>query len=133
MHKFILYTFSLFIFTSCKNTSRDHSKDIFNAIVSFKDTIYDFRTSNDYSKIKSPIFEYTNIGDVPAIVLNVNPSCKCTSAEYTKEPVMPGKKGNITVIYDGNNDNSGYFEKSVSVRFNSEVKYVLKIRGANNL
>lgn len=131
MYKIILSALALLIFLSCKNQSQNHSKDIFNAIVTFKDTIYDFRSSNLDSKIKSYIFEYTNIGDVPAVILNVNPSCKCTSAEYTKEPVMPGKKGKVTVTYDGNNDNAGYFNKSVTVRFNSEVKHVLKIRGTN--
>lgn len=131
MYKIILSALALLIFLSCKNHSQNHSKDIFNAIVTFKDTIYDFRSSNHDSKIKSYIFEYTNIGDVPAVILNVNPSCKCTSAEYTNEPVMPGKKGKVTVTYDGNNDNAGYFNKSVTVRFNSEEKHVLKIRGTN--
>ena len=131
MHKLILYIFAISIFTSCKNTDSRHSNDIFNAFVAFKDTTYDFSTSSHDSKIKSYKFEYTNIGDVPAVILNVTPSCKCTSAEYTKEPVMPGKKGKVIITYDGKNDNAGYFDKSVSVRFNSKVKYVLKIRGTN--
>jgi hypothetical protein len=30
----------------------------------------------------------------------VQPGCGCTASEYTKEPILPGKKGEIKVHYN---------------------------------
>lgn len=95
----------------------------------FKDSIHDFGILKNDSLIQRYEFFFKNISDVPAVVLNVIPSCKCTSAIYPKEPIMPGQNGKITVIYDGNKDNTGFFNKSVKVRFNSLNTYILRIQG----
>lgn len=96
----------------------------------FKDSIHDFGILKNDSLIQCYEFIFKNTSNVPAVVLNVTPSCKCTSAEYSKEPIMPGKSGKITVIYDGNKDNPGFFDKSVRVRFNSLKTYNLRVQGS---
>jgi opacity protein-like surface antigen len=47
-------------------------------------------------------FWFTNEGNEPIIVQNVRVTCGCTTPEWTKDPVLPGKKGKITVKYDTN-------------------------------
>lgn len=42
----------------------------------------------------------TNTGDKPLIVSNVVPSCGCTTPEWTKDPILPGKSGKIKVLYN---------------------------------
>jgi len=49
--------------------------------------------------------------------------------EFSKEAVMPGKQGTVTVIFDGNEQPAGHFNKSVRVRFNSEHLHNLRIKG----
>lgn len=41
-------------------------------------------------------FEVKNTGKIPLNIIDVKPACGCTVAEFTKEPIMPGKKGIIT-------------------------------------
>ncbi len=46
------------------------------------------------------IFEFTNTGNKPLIIHNVISTCGCTIPQWTKKPVMPGKKGTINVLFD---------------------------------
>ncbi len=45
-------------------------------------------------------FAYTNIGEEPLILTNVQPTCGCTIADYTKTPVKKGEKGVIKITYN---------------------------------
>lgn len=130
---FLLFSFFFLTLFSCqfKEKGNDISRynNIYSASINFKDSIHDFGLFSGDSLIKSHDFMYTNIGNVPAFIISATPSCKCTSVEYTNEPIMPGKSGKITVIYDGSSDMSGYFNKSVKIRFNSPRIYSLKIQG----
>lgn len=58
-------------------------------------------------------FEFTNTSKKPIVIENVAPSCGCTTADYTKTPVLPGKKGFVEASY--NAANAGPFMKTVNV------------------
>lgn len=58
-------------------------------------------------------FEFTNTSKKPIIIENVAPSCGCTTADYTKTPILPGKKGFVEASY--NAANAGPFIKTVNV------------------
>ena len=76
-------------------------------------------------------FKVRNIGDKPAVIYNVVSSCGCTDVTWTREPLMPGKTGSISVTYS--NDEGAYpFDKSLTVYF-SDVKkpVILKVRGVS--
>ncbi|MEY8761201.1 DUF1573 domain-containing protein [Chryseobacterium tongliaoense] len=49
------------------------------------------------------IYEITNTGTNPLVISEVKPGCGCTVPEFTKEPVLPGKKGKITLHFDSTN------------------------------
>lgn len=46
------------------------------------------------------VFNFTNTGEEPLILSNVQPTCGCTVANYTKTPIMKGQKGTIQITYD---------------------------------
>ncbi|MGX9985420.1 DUF1573 domain-containing protein [Chryseobacterium sp. POL2] len=46
------------------------------------------------------IYEITNTGTNPLIISSVKPGCGCTAPDYTKEPILPGKSGKITLKFD---------------------------------
>lgn len=76
-------------------------------------------------------FTLTNKGSKPAVIYNVSSSCGCTNVTWTKEPLMPGKSGKISVTYS--NDEGAYpFDKSLTV-YVSDVKkpVILKVRGVS--
>lgn len=64
-------------------------------------------------KPKAIRFEFTNTSNKPIVIENVAPSCGCTTADYTKTPILPGKKGFVEASY--NAANAGAFMKTVNV------------------
>jgi hypothetical protein len=59
-------------------------------------------------------FNFANTGKVPLILSSVNASCGCTTPEWSKEPVLPGKTGFIKVSYDSKT-HPGSFSKTITV------------------
>ncbi|MBK1894203.1 DUF1573 domain-containing protein [Chryseobacterium paridis] len=58
-------------------------------------------------------FEFTNTSSKPIVIENVAPSCGCTTADYTKTPILPGKKGFVEASF--NAAAAGPFMKTVVV------------------
>ncbi|MDH6251161.1 hypothetical protein M2347_000888 [Chryseobacterium sp. H1D6B] len=59
----------------------------------------------DFGKIKKGdkvqhVYEVTNTGTNPLVISEVKPGCGCTAPDFTKEPILPGKKGKITLHFD---------------------------------
>lgn len=52
---------------------------------------------------KEHTYEITNMGENPLIISQVKPGCGCTVPDHTKEPILPGKKGKITLKFDSSN------------------------------
>ncbi len=74
-------------------------------------------------------FEFTNTGKAPVVISNVSASCGCTTPFWTKDPVLPGKKGKVTASYNSSG-RPGIFNKSITVTSNAEpVTQVLTIKG----
>ena len=80
-------------------------------------------TTHDFGKIGqgkpvSTDFIFTNTGKAPLTISQVRGSCGCTVTNYTKEPVLPGKTGKVSAIF--NAASPGPFNKSISVTANVE-------------
>ena len=74
----------------------------------------------DFGKIKQSVpvtyyFEVTNTSNKPLIIENAHATCGCTTPEWSKEPLAPGKSTKIKVGYSA--VNGGHFEKPVYVKF----------------
>lgn len=82
------------------------------------------KTSHDFGDIKETDgnvtykFEFTNNGTSELIIQSVRPSCGCTTAGYTEDPVKPGEKGFVTAVYNPNN-RPGKFNKSLTLVSNA--------------
>ncbi len=74
------------------------------------------------------VFEFTNTGDAPLIISKVSSSCGCTIPKKPKDPILPGKTGEIEVKYDTNRVNP--IRKTITVISNADTPTVaLKIKG----
>lgn len=73
-------------------------------------------------------FTFTNKGNEPMIIQKAQPSCGCTVPTYSKEPVLPGKRGTIDVAYHTKGKPAGGFQKTITVVSNAGTK-VLTIKG----
>lgn len=65
------------------------------------------------------IYEITNTGKNPLIISQVKPGCGCTVPDYTKDPILPGQKGKITLKFDSSNFD-GMVQKQAEVFANVE-------------
>lgn len=59
----------------------------------------------DFGKIKKGdkvehTYDVKNTGTNPLIISAVKPGCGCTAPEFTKEPILPGQSGKITLSFD---------------------------------
>lgn len=76
------------------------------------------------------VFEFTNTGDQPILIQTAESSCGCTTPDWPKAPILPGKTGKITVKYNTAN-RVGPINKSIFIKSNaSRVPVELKITGS---
>ncbi|MBK1898157.1 DUF1573 domain-containing protein [Chryseobacterium paridis] len=78
----------------------------------------------DFGKIKKGdkvehVYEVTNTGKNPLVISEVKPGCGCTAPDFTKEPILPGKKGKITLHFDSSSFD-GNVQKYADVYANVE-------------
>ncbi len=65
------------------------------------------------------VFKFTNTGSEPLIIENATGSCGCTVPTYPKEPIAPGKTGEIEVVYSPGKQ-EGEQTKTVSITANTD-------------
>ena len=95
----------------------------------FKKNVHDFGSIKEEVEVAVSSFEFTNIGKSPVIIQRVTASCGCTSPTYTREPVLPGKKGEVKVAYHTTH-RPGSFYKNIRVYTNVPDKvYTLSVQG----
>lgn len=94
-----------------------------------KETEHDFGVFKESDGDVSHVFVVKNEGKSPLVITRVISSCGCTTPTFTKEPIAPGKSGEIKVVY--NPTGRVYpFVKTVSVYSNGKKgPLVLTIKG----
>ncbi|PWA05932.1 DUF1573 domain-containing protein [Flavobacterium psychrotolerans] len=112
---------------------------VFNVAAFAQGAKIEFKNSDntiDYGRVEKGsdngirVFEFTNTGDAPLIITNVQSTCGCTIPTKPKEPIMPGKTGKIEVKY---NMGLGPIRKTITVESNATNyeggRVALKIKG----
>ena len=118
----IVFIFSLLV--TCKinaqinNSNQEQGPEKPQSTITFKEVVYNFKVV-EYGSDVSHSFFFTNNSNSTVTVKDVVPSCGCTTTDYTKGPIMPGKSGSISIKYDSSR--VGYFAKSVTVKINDET------------
>ncbi|MGI4869628.1 MAG: DUF1573 domain-containing protein [Janthinobacterium lividum] len=74
-------------------------------------------------------FRFKNTGNQPILIANAQASCGCTTPDWTKTPVLPGKSGIIKAVYNSAG-RPGVFTKTITVMSNAtEPSKVLNLKG----
>lgn len=87
----------------------------------------------DFGKIKQDVpvtheFKFTNKGKVPAVITNAQPSCGCTTPNWTRDPVLSGGEGYVKATFNAHM--VGPFDKVITVSANTEGGVImLHIKG----
>jgi hypothetical protein len=97
--------------------------------VTFKKNVHDYGSIKEEVEVAVSEFEFTNTGKSPVVIQRVIASCGCTSPSYTREPVLPGKSGEIKVAYS-TSFRPGTFQKNIRIYTNvPDTVYTLTIKG----
>jgi hypothetical protein len=96
--------------------------------IKFDEMSYDWGTIKEGDKM-THIFKFKNTGNHDLIISDARGSCGCTVPEWPKEPIKPGKGGDIKVVFDSAHK-SGQQSKTVTIAANTEpASIVLMIKG----
>ena len=82
------------------------------------------KETHDFGKIPQgkPVsveFKFTNTGNEPLIITNIESVCGCTVPKYTNTPILKGQTGTITVTY--NAAALAPFSKGLTIRSNAKT------------
>lgn len=95
----------------------------------FNKTVYDLDTVSEDEDPVTATYIFTNKTKAPLAVATVRTTCGCTTANYSKAPILPGKQGSINIVYNPAG-RPGVFNRSVTVFFSGkENPFVLQVKG----
>ena len=80
----------------------------------FVEKTHDFGSVKEDGGSVATEFSFLNNSGRPIRIVNVKPSCGCTTPDWTREIIEPGKSGVIKASFDPRGK-VGYFNKSISV------------------
>lgn len=99
------------------------------AVISSDNVEHDFGTIKETAGKVTHTFTVKNVGDAPLVITRVVASCGCTTPQFNKEPIAPGKTGEISVTYNPAG-RPGPFVKTVAVYSNGkDGTFILRIKG----
>ena len=111
--------------TSPKSATETSNKQ---AAIKFDKEEHDFGTLLQ-GEVVTYSFHFTNTGNMPLIISEVGSSCGCTVGDYPREPIAPGKKGEIKVTYNSAGHH-GFQSRVLTVMSNTiPAKTTLRIKG----
>lgn len=97
-------------------------------IFKFKEETHDYGDVPEGPKAECD-FEFKNVGKKPIVIKEAHGSCGCTVPQWPQEPILPGKKAKIHVVYNTEH-RPGPISKTVTINSDAQQQpMVLNIRG----
>lgn len=90
---FLLMVMALIVFAVQAQTEKK------GAVIEFNEKSIDFGDITQGDKVEHT-FEFTNTGDTPLVISNVAVTCGCTAPNWPKNPIAPGSKGELKVVFN---------------------------------
>lgn len=100
--------------TNPKSASQPSGKE---PVITFDKAEHDFGTILQ-GEVVTYSFRFSNTGNAPLIISNVQTSCGCTVGDFPREPIAPGKDGLIKATYDSKGHH-GFQNRSLTVVTNT--------------
>jgi hypothetical protein len=88
--------------------------------IAFLDTMIDLGNVKEGGEYRI-VYYYKNIGEFPLMLFNVSPSCGCTIAEFSHNPLSPNEGDSIIAKFDSK-AKSGSYQKNIKVNCNTIQK-----------
>jgi len=114
-----------------KSNTKNIEQDTANyTTIQWIDSVKNFGTVKFGDKVNLE-YAFKNTGDKPLYIIDVQPTCGCTIADYTQGAVMPGNTGTIKAVYDSHHDSPRVVNKNIIVTSNTknDTHFVLAFTG----
>lgn len=108
--------FILLLFVSAcsfSESGKQAHKPSGNTVMTFDKTEHDFGSVSDDEDLGCR-FSFVNSGSDILVISDVVAGCGCTAVQYSKEPLEPGQKGFLEVIFDPRGQ-TGFQRKNVRI------------------
>jgi hypothetical protein len=69
------------------------------AIITLEKKTHDFGDIYQGDKVEK-VFKFTNTGNEPLIITDFRVTCGCTTPKWTRDPIMPGGTGEVTIAFN---------------------------------
>lgn len=118
MNKFLFIALSIVVMMSCKTESSDSTinTDVINnhqsaneseqavaaedlPIMTFEQVAHEFGSITQ-GEVVNATFTFTNTGKTELVISTASATCGCTVPEWPKQPIAPGEKGEIKVVFN---------------------------------
>ncbi len=97
--------------------------------ITFAEYEHDFGSIAQNSSHKY-VYSFTNTGKEPLVITNAKGSCGCTVPRWPKEPIAPGEKGEIEIVYKPGKQKNKQ-SKTITITANTEPANTLLKVNAN--
>lgn len=87
------------------------------ALITFDTLNHDFGTIIE-GEIVVCYFDYQNTGKNDLVISSVEATCGCTTPDWKREPLKPGERENLKVVFDATG-RTGSQRKAITVRSNA--------------
>ncbi|MFR2510579.1 DUF1573 domain-containing protein [Odoribacter laneus] len=122
--------FLLFL-TSCQNKSQKSTDDLENTRIELTQPTFNFGKITSGETV-SHTYSLKNTGDHYLIIKNIQTSCGCTTVDYPKEPIAPGKEGKLEIAFNSSGRYGKQYkeirifanipEKVVTLKFTADIQ-----------
>lgn len=114
-----------FLIAGCKNSDKSGSAappaivdSTHFTTIQWLDSTKDFGKIEEGQKLEVS-FRFKNTGDKPLVIEKVQPSCGCTVAEQSTEPIAPGGEGQVKASFNSQG-RTGVNHKTLYVTANTK-------------
>lgn len=80
-------------------TAQEESEPMTGPKIYFAEKSYDFGEITQGDRVEH-VFSFENVGNEPLILSDVRTTCGCTAPEWPREPIAPGEKSKIKVVFN---------------------------------
>lgn len=101
-----------------QDQKKEQAQNQSTTTIKFDEYSHDFGTINEGDSPEH-IFSFTNTGDNPLILEKCKGSCGCTVPNCPKNPIAPGEKGEIKVVFNSKGKKNSQTKK-VTVTGNTD-------------
>jgi len=114
--------------------AQEEEAPLTGAKIAFAERSFDFGEITQGDRVEH-VFEFENIGNEPLILSDVRTTCGCTAPEWPREPIAPGQKSQVRVVFNSTGK-MGMQNKVITVMSNAvnnpaRVKIVTNVLAAD--